>query len=429
MKLSQAVAVLILSAPSLLSVSADNTPNLCTDAIPNLTKVKPSETASHDIPDITVGSATYDGDADHFVVRPLLDEGSTYKRALIYIPGTTDRPELSSCLIKSAANSLDIPILALSYQYLNSGDKFRNGKCALLDQEEQIVCLEEQHKDAIDGGEYGATHFKDDGSAFWGEVLAENSLKSRLGDLLAHLHDMYPAEGWGGFLEENSNLPKWENLVVSGHSQGAGHVAYLAKTQQLYGAVMISGPQDECTDCAEGTTFWIDEANDAPDGTSNTFYSALGHWSEPLFGVMENNWARMKAADDTINWDSAEPIDVGLALETEYADACMSPLATNVTYASTSTCGGEAHCSTAIDDSVPFTETSNDGTIYLYEEKVWPALMEGADDNSPCHMADDAGSDAAGTMADDAGSSAAGTKTLDWWLVLVTLAGIKGYFW
>ena len=379
MKLIQ--VVLILSAPFLLSVYADNTPNLCTDDIPNLTKVKPSQTALHDIPPITVGSATYDGDADHFVVRPVLGQGETYKRALIYIPGTTDRPELSSCLIKSAAKSLDIPVLALSYQYLNSGDKFRNAKCEVQGPAEQIKCLEEQHKDAIDGGNYGATHFKD-GKPLWGAVLAKNSLTSRLGDLLYYLHRQHPTEGWGSFLEENSKLPKWEKLVMSGHSQGAGHVAYLAKTHQLYGAVMISGPQDECTNCAAGTTFWIDEKNKAPVGS--TFYSALGHWSEPLFDVMKNNWARMKAADVTINWGSAEPVDVGLALETEYADACTTPLVTNVTYASTSTCGGKEHCSTAIDDSVPFTETSNDGKIYLYGEKVWPALMEGADGKNSC---------------------------------------------
>ena len=52
------------------------------------------------------------------------------------------------------------------------------------DCDEQVNCLKQQHVDAIDGGNYGATHFKDDGSAFWGEVLPANSLTRRLGDLL-----------------------------------------------------------------------------------------------------------------------------------------------------------------------------------------------------------------------------------------------------
>ena len=151
-------------------------------------------------------------------------------------------------MIKSAADTLpeDIPILALSYQYLSSGDSFRNGKCALLPTEaEQIECLLEQHEDAITGGDYGATHFKSDGSAFWGEVLPENALKSRLGDLLVYLDSLYPTEGWDAFYN-TKGFPKWRKIIVSGHSQGAGHAAYLAMKFKTRGTIMISGPQDEC---------------------------------------------------------------------------------------------------------------------------------------------------------------------------------------
>lgn len=372
MKLFLAALNLNIFAGSLF-VYADNTPNLCTEDIPYLTKIKPSDTANHTIPDITVGSTLYSGDADHFVVRPPLKGNAKYRRVLVYIPGTTDRPELSSCLIKSAAETLDFPTLALSYQYLNSGDKFRNGKCA-LDATEQVACLEEQHKDAIDGGNYGATHFKDDGSAFWGEVLPENSLKLRLGDLLTYLHAAHPAEGWDGFLEDGR--PKWDNMIVSGHSQGAGHVAYLAKTEMLHGAVMISGPQDECIGCADGSKYWID---DGPYASSRASYAALGHGNEPLFSVMSDNWGRMQAAaGGGMNWETAEPADVGFALDTDVADGLRSPLRTDVQYAATSTCGGKEHCSTAIDDSVPFIETFTGKKLYLYEATVWPSLLMAA---------------------------------------------------
>ena len=82
-----AAFVLSLISALLFSASADNTPNLCTDDIPNLTKIKPSDTATHPIPNITVGGFEYNGDADHFVVRPPLAAGKTYSRVLIYIPG------------------------------------------------------------------------------------------------------------------------------------------------------------------------------------------------------------------------------------------------------------------------------------------------------------------------------------------------------
>lgn len=379
-------AALSLLALPVFQADADNTPNLCTDDIPNLTKIKPSETATHPIPDITVGGETYSGDADHFVVRPELPSKSTYKRVLVYIPGTTDRPELSSCLIKSAADTLDIPVLALSYQYLSSGDSFRNGKCALLATlDEQVECLDEQHKDAIDGGNYGATTLKPDNSPFWGEVLPENALKRRLGDLVARLHVLYPTEGWNAFYQADGmiNMPVWKNMIVSGHSQGAGHAAYLSKTEQLHGAVMISGPQDECIGCPDGTTFWIDE--EPQESNVDSFYTALGHGSEPLFPQMKDNWMRMKAADPSMNWDTAEPSNVGFALKTEYSDACITPLQTDVKFAATSTCGGKEHCSTAIDDTVPFLELSDGSSkYYVYEASVWPALLEGANHARPC---------------------------------------------
>ena len=55
-----------------------------------------------------------------------------------------------------------------------------------------------------------------------------------------------------------------------GHSEGAGHAAYLAKTKITSGAVIISGPQDECIGCTDGTNFWID------DDTYNT--SSTSFW-------------------------------------------------------------------------------------------------------------------------------------------------------
>ena len=368
-----------LAALTLMSAKADNTPNLCTDDIAYLEKIKPSETVTdgHSIPDIKVGSATYSGDFPHFVVNPT--GGGHHEKIIVYIPGTTDRPSLSSCLIKSMSETLSFPVLALSYQYLSSGDKFRNGKCELLvngdDRDEQINCLKQQHVDAIDGGNYGATHFKDDGSAFWGEVLPENSLTRRLGDLLIHLDQKHPEGNWSTFLQEDKATPAWENIIFSGHSQGSGHVAYLAQTKNINGAAMISGPQDECTGCPEGTAFWIDEPYaSSPD----TPYTALAQGMEPLLSVMENNWKSMKTANPDINWVTTDPQSTEFGLKTTPADAYASPLFTNVTYADTSTCGGKEHCSVAIDDSVPYIKLVDDETFYLYEATVWPSIMKAA---------------------------------------------------
>jgi hypothetical protein len=42
----------------------------------------------------------------------------------------------------------------------------------------------------------------------------------------------------------NDNEINWHKIVLVGHSQGSGHVAYLAQTQYCHRAVMISGPQE-----------------------------------------------------------------------------------------------------------------------------------------------------------------------------------------
>jgi len=364
-----------LSALALMSATADNIQDLCTDHIADLEKILPSDTVTdgHPIPEIKVGKDTYSGDEPHFVVHPA---GGNHDKIIVYIPGTTDRPSLSSCLIKSMSESLSFPILALSYQYLSSGDKYRNGKCEFLadgdDRAEQISCLKQQHVDAIDGGNYGFTHYKDD-APFWAEVLPENSLTRRLGDLLIHLHSKYPNGHWSNFLQEDMSTPAWENIVFSGHSQGSGHVAYLAQTKNINGAVMISGPQDECIGCPEGTTFWIDELYAS---SSDTPYTALGQGDEELLSVMKDNWKCMKAANPSINWSMTEPQSTDFGLDTTPEDALKSPLVTDVIPSDTSTCGVKAHCSVAIDDSVPFIEKTDGEKCYLYEVSVWPSILK-----------------------------------------------------
>ena len=42
---------------------------------------------------------------------------------------------------------------------------------------------------------------------------------------------------------------RWEKVVVSGHSQGASHAAYLSVARQVRAAVLFSGPQ-EAVECA-----------------------------------------------------------------------------------------------------------------------------------------------------------------------------------
>ena len=103
MKLSLASTVISVATVLFPVVNADNTPNLCTADITDLVKIKPSDASGLVPPNITVGGFEYNGDAEHFVIGSASSEHNN--RVLVYLPGTTDRPELSSCLLKSVADS------------------------------------------------------------------------------------------------------------------------------------------------------------------------------------------------------------------------------------------------------------------------------------------------------------------------------------
>ena len=363
-----AAAALLLSTN--VVVFGDNTPNLCTDDIPGLMRIPPSETGVKNIPNITVGSEEYNSDADHFVIGDS-DTKAAKKGITVYLPGTTDRPELSSCLLKAIAAKSKTWTIGLSYAYLSSGDGFRNGKCASLvakeGLDEQINCLEQQHIDAIEGGDYGATHFKEDGvTKFWDEVKPKNSINFRLVKLFEYLDDMDPSQGWSKLIKGGTE-PNWKKITVIGHSQGAGHVAYLAQKKKLMGASMISGPKDQCLNRPDGTKFWIDNKF-----KTKKVFTAFASADETFYtnGVMPDNWNRMSAFGDSPSESS--DIDFAVNFKPKQA-ACNGPLLTSIKYAATSTCRGMPHCSTAIDDSVPNIEKTDGSKLYLYDH-VWSAL-------------------------------------------------------
>jgi hypothetical protein len=74
------------------------------------------------------------------------------------------------------------------------------------------------------------------------DVKPKDALEPRLQKLLAYLQATYPSEGWGEFLKGGET--DWSKVTAAGHSQGAGHVALLAKRHAMARAVIISGVAD-----------------------------------------------------------------------------------------------------------------------------------------------------------------------------------------
>jgi hypothetical protein len=70
------------------------------------------------------------------------------------------------------------------------------------------------------------------------DVDSVNCIQGRLLKALQYLHATYPDRGWGQYFSGNSLL--WSKMVVSGHSQGAGMAAMLAKTRVVNRCILFA---------------------------------------------------------------------------------------------------------------------------------------------------------------------------------------------
>jgi len=74
------------------------------------------------------------------------------------------------------------------------------------------------------------------------DVNPANSIDNRLTKLLLYLDAQYPEERWSRFLKDGE--PKWSQIAIGGHSQGAGQAALIGKIRHVNRVVMFSGPRD-----------------------------------------------------------------------------------------------------------------------------------------------------------------------------------------
>ncbi|HVK60240.1 MAG TPA: hypothetical protein VM432_01770 [Bdellovibrionales bacterium] len=86
------------------------------------------------------------------------------------------------------------------------------------------------------------------------QVNPTNSIENRILKLMRYLQIQNPAQWSQFFLGGHLN---WEKVVLAGHSQGSGHIAYLAKKHRVHGVIMFAGPQD-------GNASWLSQPGLTP---------------------------------------------------------------------------------------------------------------------------------------------------------------------
>ena len=169
----------------------------------------------------------------------------------VFLCGTGGTPvENNPCTeFLSSSRQQGLSTIGLCYQWGNLVDAERNAACATHGGQLRV---EAYHRDVLFGG-------SDSGLV---DVTEGNSVVERLVSLLEHLSRTRPApeaQGWAGFLQgpQGARTLRWELFIFSGHSQGSGHAAYLAKLKPLAGALFISGPQELMPTTSDAEQSWL----------------------------------------------------------------------------------------------------------------------------------------------------------------------------
>ncbi len=149
---------------------------------------------------------------------------SSNAKLFVFMAGTGGRPR-GYQLVQQEAARLGYHVIGLMYQ----------NNVAIADVcpgNPDPDCSENMRLEIVDGV---------DRSGFV-DVTPANSIDNRLTKLLLYLDAQFPNEGWSRFLQDGE--PKWSQIAVGGHSQGAGQAALIGKIRHVNRVVLFSGPPD-----------------------------------------------------------------------------------------------------------------------------------------------------------------------------------------
>lgn len=158
-------------------------------------------------------------------------------------------------------------------------------------------------------------------------VSPADSVVGRLKTLLAHLADEYPEEGWSAYLKSDGDI-NWEQVSLSGYSQGAGHAAFLAKQYRVLRVGLYSGPADVSLPLGGRPASWLYR----PSATPYDAYFGFTHAEDEVlqYSHVLRNWSALglSEAGPAVNVDrSAAPFRFTRQLVTRMPPAQTSDYA------------------------------------------------------------------------------------------------------
>eukprot|EP00429_Kryptoperidinium_foliaceum_P070074 CAMPEP_0176070036 /NCGR_PEP_ID=MMETSP0120_2-20121206/34971_1 /TAXON_ID=160619 /ORGANISM="Kryptoperidinium foliaceum, Strain CCMP 1326" /LENGTH=388 /DNA_ID=CAMNT_0017403675 /DNA_START=10 /DNA_END=1176 /DNA_ORIENTATION=+ len=163
---------------------------------------------------------------------------------VVFLPGTGSKPSAHSRVLRAAAAAGHC-VIGLSYLSQPVPVARFNAWCRHGPGAPPEACNRDAHERMLFGTAPPDVATKSAG--LW-DVTPVDSMKSILRAALLRL-------SWGRQFLTGEQGVRWSKVILSGHSQGAGHAAYLSILKDVR-AVLLSGPQD-CAECSEG---WLARA-------------------------------------------------------------------------------------------------------------------------------------------------------------------------
>ncbi len=197
-------------------------------------------------------------------------------RLLVFLPGTTAPPQIYSQIIESAATQ-GYHTIGLAYVNPDAVNVLCAGMGA-------SGCQEMVRREIILGSDESTLV----------DVDFNNSIVNRLEQLLAYLETIAPNEGWDDY-RDSMGQPRWEIVVIAGHSQGAGHAAFIARLERVARAVLFSGTEP---------ALWTQAGDFVTDATN---IWAFGHGLEAFFGAFQGSWDNIGIPGAPVSVDGVLP--------------------------------------------------------------------------------------------------------------------------
>ncbi|GAB5418634.1 MAG: hypothetical protein Crog4KO_03910 [Crocinitomicaceae bacterium] len=264
---------------------------------------------------------------------------------VVHLVGTFASPYQSVLFPKTAAN-VGYHVLSLKYE----NDEAAQTACG---NSNDIDCHYKFRKEIIDGEDVSTEV----------QVDSVNSIQNRLIRLLQYMESNHPTQNWGQYFTGDSI--HWQQVMLSGHSQGGGHAAMMAIDRPVKRVIMFASPNDYSVNFSQAASW-----TNLPHVTADSAYFSFNNVNDQVAQY---------------DWQFGAAQNLGVQGDSTLVDGSDCPFSgSHNLYTAINLSGfGNNHGSVVHDSSVPTdgngTSIFQDVWLYLLGESCQPLAIKEED--------------------------------------------------